>query len=298
MNILENTTTSMSELIISTINTLFEMIFSSIDHNIYLILDDITFISPDILSSSKFQAILGTTPTSGLLLVGNSLLIGFLLYYSIKLFLSNFTYVSIDRPYQFIFKIILYAILMNSSFFLCEQILSLNSYLTLAIREIGESLFHKSICFSSLIQDLNSIVSINSASISMFSLEGIVKSFLSIGILNLLLSYSLRYVLVQILVLISPFAFLSLSTVSTSVFFKAWLKLFISSLCLQIFISIVLIFIFSLCLTSNNLFDQLLYLGSIYVLTKANSILRQLIGGISTEISSGIKNIHSFSKGG
>ena len=70
--------------IIETINTILQNLFSSIDNNLYAILDDITFISSDIINDSYFEKILGTSSSNGILLIANSLLFGFVLYYSLK----------------------------------------------------------------------------------------------------------------------------------------------------------------------------------------------------------------------
>ena len=70
--------------IIETINTILGNLFSSIDNKLYEVLDDITFISPDIMNDSYFEKILGTSGTNGLLLIANSLLFGFILYYAVK----------------------------------------------------------------------------------------------------------------------------------------------------------------------------------------------------------------------
>lgn len=80
---------NITELIINSINTIFQTIFSSIDTNLYSILDDITFINTDILNTSYFRNIFGTSSSNGILLIANSLIIGFLLYYCGRLLLSN-----------------------------------------------------------------------------------------------------------------------------------------------------------------------------------------------------------------
>ena len=46
--------------------------------------------------------------------------------------------------------------------------------------------------------------------INVFSLDGIIKGTLTVSLLNLVFSYSLRYVMIKILILLSPFAFVSL----------------------------------------------------------------------------------------
>ena len=46
----------------------------------------------------------------------------------------------------------------------------------------------------------------------------------------------------------------------------------------------------------GDTFSKLIYIGSIYALIKANSLLRQIIGGITTEVSGGISGIKSLLK--
>ena len=95
--------------IIEAINTILGNLFSSIDNNVYTVLDDVTFISSDIINDSYFEKILGTSASNGILLISNSLLFGFLLYYSIKYLFSHFTYKQVENPMQFIFKAIIFS---------------------------------------------------------------------------------------------------------------------------------------------------------------------------------------------
>ena len=66
---------SLTTTIISTINTLIEQLLGSIDNNLYTTLDNITFINSDILKNNNFEQILGTSTTTGILLIANSLLL-------------------------------------------------------------------------------------------------------------------------------------------------------------------------------------------------------------------------------
>ena len=86
-------TNNITQTIIETINTIFENLFSSIDNNLYSVLDDITFISSDILQDKNFENIFGTYTTNGILLIANSLLLAYLLYYGVKYLLSHLNYV-------------------------------------------------------------------------------------------------------------------------------------------------------------------------------------------------------------
>ena len=149
------------------------------------------------------------------------------------------------------------------------------------------------ISFSNLLLELNSIISIEQSSFNIFSVDGLIKSFISLGLFNLVFSYSLRYILLKVFILITPFSILTLINRSTSWFFKTWLRSFLSLLLLQSFVSIILILIFSLNFNSQDLFSKFLYIGGIYALSKSNSYMRDLIGGISTDISTNFNGISS-----
>ena len=130
-----------------------------------------------------------------------------------------------------------------------------------------------------------------SGNINVFSLDGIIKGTLTVSLLNLVFSYSLRYVMIKILILLSPFAFLSLIMENTAHFFKSWYRNVFSLLFVQIIVSIVLVLLFSMDYSKANLLNKFIYIGGIYALIRANSIVRELFGGISTSVQSGISRL-------
>lgn len=276
---------SLSNTIIQTINSIFQTLFSSIDNSLYQILDDLTFINSDILNNSIFEKILGTNTSNGLLLIANSLLVGFAIYYAIRLIYSYYMNLQIERPYQFLFKLLIFGIVMNGSFTICKQFLELNNFISEAIRSIGISLYDHEISFSELIEQLNNIISIGETDFTIFSFDGLMKSFISIGLLNLVFSYSLRYIMVKLFILLTPFAILSLTNQSTSWFFKTWFRSIFSLLLQQSFVALILLLIFSVDFSSTDIFSKLICIGGMYALIKANIYMRSLIGGISTDIS-------------
>lgn len=287
-------TNNITETIINTINTIFNNLFSSIDESLYTILDKLTFINTDILADISIKRLLST---NNLILIANSLLTGFVIYYCIKLLLSHLFYLETEKPYQFIFKLIIFSICINYSYFICEKIVYLIDLFSSSILEIGENIFNKSINFSSLIENLNHIIaSENKNNFNIFSLEGLLKSFISIELFNLVLSYSLRYVLIKIFILISPFAILSLTNHSTSWFFKSWFRNFLSLLLLQVFVSIILLIVFSLEVNSYDILLKFIYISGIYVLSKANVYIKELIGGLSISASNYVNNFRSIIK--
>ena len=282
-----------TSIIIETINTILGNLFASIDNNLYTFLDDIIFISSDIIHDSYFEKILGTSASNGILLISNALLFGFLLYYAVKYLFSHLTFSQVESPIQFVFKAVIFGTIINFSFFFMEQILDLLSMITLAIRNIGEILFNKNICFSELILIINNNIAIDSTALNIFSLDGIIKATLSTSLLALVFTYSFRYILIKVFILLTPFAILSLLLNSSSWFFRAWLRCVFSLLFMQIIVAIVLLIMFSLDYSSTELFSKFIYIGGILTLIKIDSFVREFLGGISTTFS---QNVHNFFK--
>ena len=283
-------TINLTEIIFDSINELFEKLFSSIDNTIYSLLDEITFISPDLFSNTSFEKILGTSSSNGILLICNSLVLGIIIYYSINYLISHLTYSKIDSPKQFFFKSIIFIAIMNASLWICQQIINIIYIVTSCISNIGKELFNSNITFANFIDNINKSIYLSDENLNIFSFDGIIKSFTSFGLINLVFTYSLRYIMIQIFVLLSPFAFLSLITSSSEWFFKIWLKTFISLLLVQILISLILLLSFSIDISKNSTFSKILFIGIIYALTRVNTYMKELFGGISTSVNNGLAN--------
>ena len=273
-------------LIIETINSIFSNLFSSIDNNVYSYLDTFTFVDSNIINNSFFEKLLGSDGKNGILYLTDALLLSIIIYYAIRYSYSTFTGNNVEKPTQFVFKMVIVGIFVNSSYFLCEQVLNINYLISGSIQDIGESVVGKDITFSSLIQSLNSVISVGENSFDLFSFDGIIKGFISVGLLNILFSYSLRYIIIQVFVLTTPLAILSLINTSSSWIFKAWSRAFFSLLLLQSFVALILIVM--LALDSSN---KLLLIGAIYALMRANTFMREILGGVSVDVSSNISSI-------
>lgn len=294
---MENSQVNIVQVITQTINNLLSNLFSSIDNSLYSVLDDLLFIGPNLFTDSSLEKILGSYNSNGLILICNSLLIAITLYYACFLMMSKFTLSQVQKPSQFVFKLFFSALAINSSLFIVEQLVTLFYNITLSIREVGEIIFNENICLSTFIEKFNSSVYTEASELNVFSLDGLMKGFVSIGLLNLAISYSIRYVLIKVFIIFSPFAFISLVTHNTSWIFKSWLKLFISLISLQLLVSLILLISFSIEFNSSDMFSKFVYMGSVYALIKANSFIRDFMGGLSTDVNMGLSNIKSlFSK--
>ena len=135
-----------------------------------------------------------------------------------------------------------------------------------------------------LIEKLNVDIYSITSDFNIFSFDGISKTFITISLFNLIFSYSLRYIMIKLFCLLTPFALLTLLNNSTSWFFKSWIRCIFSLLIMQSFIALILLLVFSISFNSNTM-SKLTYLGCIYALVHINSYIRQLIGGISTDVS-------------
>ena len=284
---------NISQNVFNSINDIFSKIFSSIDENIYYILDDITFINKDLVENYKLNKIIGNNNSEGILLICNALILGVILYYSINYLISHLTLSKVEQPTQFIFRLIIFSILMNYSVWICTWIIEIVSIITNIIRQIGESLFNESICFSKFIELINEKIYIEE-NLNLFSFDGVIKSFISFGFINLIFSNALRYIMVQVLLILSPFAFLCLINQKTEWIFKKWILIFLTLLLEQILISVILVLAFSFEKMLNKEIVKLLYVGILYGLIKANSFMSQIFGGISTTVGTGINTMKTI----
>lgn len=182
---------------------------------------------------------------------------------------------------------------MNASYFICELFIYFTSTISGAIREIGSSILGQDISFSSLIENLNSTISVDSTDLNVFSFDGILRSLCSISFINLILSYSLRYIMIKVLILLTPFSILTLVNTSTSWFFKSYLKIFLSLLFIQPLISIILLIFFSLDFTNSDITSKILCVGAMYALIRSNSYVQYFVGGISTNVYTNLKSLSS-----
>lgn len=224
----------------------------------------------------------------------NCLLLAFILYYCIRLIVAPFTGNEIESPSRFILRIIIAAISMNFSLDICNILINGTNQISDFFLKLGSSIFNREISFETLISSLNNTGLEN---FNAFSLDGILSSILSISSFSLLLSFSLRYILLKLLILASPFAFLCLSTKATEGFLKSWYRSFLSMLLLQIVLSAILIIPYSLLKDdATSLFNKILLIGSISALLKSGQLVKEFLGGIgiTSSFNSGLSGIKSI----
>ena len=275
--------------ILESINNIFSNLFSSVDNGIYGILDKITFIDEKIIEKKNFIKLFGENSTNGILLVCNSLILGIFLFYIVNYLFSHITYTRVQEPLAFIFKAIIFIALMNGSLWICKQIINIISLISGSIREIGKSLFGEEISFVNFITKINDNIYISKETpLDVTSFDGIIKAFTTFGFMNLIFSYALRYIMIQVFVLLFPFAILCGIYDKTSWIFKSLSKAFISLLLEQVLVALILVLAFSFSLSASDDLSKILYIGIIYSLMKANTYMYMIFGGISTSVTNNI----------
>ncbi len=286
---MEETDVTATFSIVDVINDIFSKLFSSVDNGIYEILDKITFIDTNIIEKDSFIKLFGEDSKSGILLVCNSLILGIFLFYIANYLFSHITYSKVQPPYAFIFKAIVFIAIMNSSFWICEQIINIVSLISGSIREIGKSLFGEEISFVNFITKINDKIYVSKEEmLDVTSFDGIIKTFTTFGFMNLIFTYSLRYIMIQVFVLLFPFAVLCGIYDKTAWIFKSVVKTFVSLLLEQVLIALILVLAFSFSLSSSSDLSKVLYIGIIYSLMKANMYMYMVFGGITTSITNNI----------
>lgn len=294
-NELISTGTDLITTIINVINELCISLFSSIDKNIFPLLDELVFIDKNILDTGdKMNKLLSSSPTNGVLLLANCLFTAFVLYYAARLIIAQLTASNFESPGKFFMRAFLTGVAMNYSLSICKFLINSTNLISSFFCSLGENIFGTEISFVSLTSMLSE--SINE-SFNVFSLDGILSGMLSISSFALIISFAFRYIIIKVLVILSPFAILCLTTSSTEGFFKSWFKCLLSLLILQVVISVILLIPYALMREKSNLlFNKVLLVGSIMALLKSNQLVKEFMGGIGigTNFQTGLAGIRSM----
>lgn len=281
------------EVVNNLISSLINSLLTSLDTNVFSVLDELAFIKSDSISDTYFNSFF--TKQFNIISLSEALLFGFLLYYSISYLFSFLTFSNFQKPLSFLTKLLFSAILIHFSLPICEQILDFFYLLSDILKHLGSFIFTHELSFS-LLHDkiIDLFFSDLTLPFSLFSFDGVLKSFISFGFVNLLFTYSVRFIFIKLLVLISPIAFLTLCLDQSTWIFKIWLKNLISQLFTQLIICVILLIIFSLDGSQNPIVTKLLYVASLVCLIKASSFVKDFSSGFTSDISSSFSSIKNM----
>ncbi len=272
--------------IITNLNYLLEKVFKSIEGEIFKTLDKLTIIGPEILKEEPLKNIVFENKVNGLVIIANTLILFFVIYYVFKQLIGIYNGNKIESIYVFIIRIIIVCIIVNFSYYICEEILNIFGILGESIDTYASDLINRKVTFENL---KDSIINIeNIINTDLVSLDGIIKGIISFGSVSILISFSVRYVTVIFLIIISPLAFVCLSSNLTSGIFNMWVKMLIVNLTVQIGIKL-LIFIPLAYKNQNDIIYKIILVGTISLIYKFNIFIKELLARISNE--NNVKNI-------
>lgn len=161
--------------IIDIINKLCINLFSSIDKNIFPLLDELVFIDNNILETGdKMNKLLSNSPTNGVLILANCLFTAFVLYYAARLIIAHLTASNFETPSKFFMRAFLSGIAMNYSLSICKFLINSTTLISNFFCSLGSNLFGKEISFVTLTSMLSETVS---ESFNVFSLDGILSRY-------------------------------------------------------------------------------------------------------------------------
>ena len=104
---------------------------------------------------------------------------------------------------------------------------------------------------------------------------------LSISSFSLIISFALRYIMIKVLVLSAPFAFLCLLNKNTTGFFKSWYRSLLSLLLVQVLIALILLLPYAIIKdSSSEILNKILIIGAINALLKSGQFIKEFMSGI------------------
>lgn len=274
--------------LINSLNSLSEKLFKSIEGQVYEEIDKIVNITPNIFKDEPLKNIFFQDKVNILIVIANALILFYIIYFTFSKMISVYNGNRCQNVYIFVIRLVLVSFLVNSSYLITKEVININYVFTDSIDKALEQIAGTSIDFQNLKENILKIDDLLKS--DMLSLNGVIKGVISFGSISILISFAIRYVTVIFLLIISPFAFVSLSSNLTVGIFKTWIKTLFVTLMVQFVVKFI-IFIPIMYKHTNNISYKVILVGAIYILYKVNNFTKELF----TKISSDLPNINIFS---
>ena len=262
--------------------------YDNVKNSISSVLDYIVFVDKRIIYRDSVNNIFGDGINFGVKRIANTLIYGVLIYFVFKYLISKLVNEEMGDISSFIYRLVIAAILIGFSEKICEIIININWYITEEILKYGKYLIKKPISFKTFLEKINSVISIDLNAEGQ-TVNNILKGFVSFGLINLLLVYSLRYVYIKLLCLFLPFALVFNTNRKTEYIAKAWIKSFVGLLVLQNLVAIIIIMGLSVKFGEVHILGKVICVGCVYALMQINEMQRELIGGTSLYINNSFR---------
>ena len=277
--------------LINNFNEMCRALFNSVDKNAFKYLDELAFLDENKFKTSTELDLIGNNVYEGIIGIAISILIGIALYYIINYFIKKIINEEIENPYTFIIKAIIAGFFI---IYIKDIILfgiSVNNMISKEILNLTKTFFNEKVTFENILIKINEALYTQGQEFNVMSFDGIIKIYLIFGIINLIFEYSLRYVIIKIMFILSPIFIAFKANRKTEYLYNNWTKGVFSLLFMQNIIAIILVLSTRFMVSSIIPINKIIYIGMIYALIKVNVFVKEMFGGVSIEVQTPIKNI-------
>ena len=262
--------------IINNFNVLSEKFFKILQRDVFPLIDQILEVNSSILAKEPLKDLMNGK-NNGMIMLANTLLLLFVLFYIIKQLIFLYNGDSMEDVYYFLGKFVFMMILVNNSYEICKFLFEIFDSLSDGITKFCFSTVNQTINFELLGKEIMNIKGMDSA--DFISVAGLIKGILSGASISLLITLSIRYVTIIFLILVSPFAFLCLYDPATVSFSKIWFRTLLINLLIEIFIKLIIL-IPILYDDKNSDIYKVIVLGCLYLMSKISSFISAFFTGI------------------
>lgn len=223
--------------------------------NFYKMLDEVAFLNCDFLGVGSGGNILDNTKKIADAVIGLSNLVvwGILIIYSLKILFGYFISKRFDTPWKFFVRMIIFGVLSNAAFFICYTGIFFSENCTEYIRSyVGENQTSFNILEEYVIDDnIQELDGVGSS----YSFEALITILIYVFTLFVGICLCMRYILIKLLILLSPIFFVLGGFKSSEKIFFCWCKVFFSLIFAQVLYCIV-IAIINFVNLDDKLFSQ------------------------------------------
>ena len=193
--------------IINNFNDILNKFSFSLKKDGYKILDNISEIDINIFNREPIKTLCLDKNISVFILILNTLISAIILYYFFKCVLSLYSDTNISNIYYFVIKVILVAILSFNSIYICKEVININSLFSKTMGIFLEEVCENEINFDFLDDNISTLDGVFETT-DKVGLNGLKDMVVCTYIISLIIFLSIRYVIILLCIILSPFAFI------------------------------------------------------------------------------------------
>lgn len=255
------------EELVENISSIISKLYLSVENKGYDILMKISDISENLFSQNPLNIIYNDTYRIYIDLFIKVVIFSFFIFYFLKLLLYLYSENGIENLYYFIIKVIIVLILSSNSYYICQKAVYFNFLLTDTISKSLENIANIDISYNYIKEEkysLQEIIEFDDKT----NIEGVIDIIISFFVINMIIFLCVRYVVVILSILISPFSFLMILSKETRKLFFIWLKCLVFSLLIQV-VNKLLLFIIIISKDNKEMFSAIL-IGTLFIMYRLN----------------------------